>query len=122
LESETGEVQGGWEAGLRQLKERVVQEVKAELQTLKDSLRPMQVKLDGVPRLPLAKVEIPMKAPKSLEGSISYLTKKHGGNVHEKGIVTMASKSVYYRRYGAPKSVADLTSGSGFRSKHEPGQ
>jgi hypothetical protein len=36
-----------------------------------------------------------MKVAESLEGIISYLTKKHGGNVHEKGIVTIASKSVY---------------------------
>jgi hypothetical protein len=35
-----------------------------------------------------------MERPKQLEGIISYLTKKHGGNVHEKGIVTVRSKSV----------------------------
>jgi hypothetical protein len=49
--------------------------------------------------------------PKSLEGIISYLTKKHGGNVHEKGIVTITSKSVYDPELQrALKNVADLTS------------
>jgi hypothetical protein len=68
-----------------------------------------------------------MKAPKSKEGIISYLTKKHGGNVHEKGIVTITSKSVYSD--GDPKwalkNVADLTSETSdraFLSKGEPGQ
>jgi hypothetical protein len=47
---------------------------------------------------PLGKVEIPMKAPKSLEGIISALGKKHRGNVHAKGIVIITSKSVDDRR------------------------
>jgi hypothetical protein len=69
------------------------------------------------------KVEIPMKESKSLDGIISYLTQKHGGNVHEKGIVTITSKSVSNDdpKY-APKNVADLTSDSSFMSKNEPGQ
>jgi hypothetical protein len=60
---------------------------------------------------------------KSLDGIISYLTKKHGGNVHEKGIVTITSKSVYG---GDPtyalKNVADIPSCSAFYSENEPGQ
>jgi hypothetical protein len=68
-------------------------------------------------------VEIPMKEAKSLDGMISYLTKKHGGNVQEKGIVTITSKSVYNDDpMYALKHVADLTSDSGFWSKDEPGQ
>jgi hypothetical protein len=69
------------------------------------------------------KVEIPMKSAKSLDGIISYLTKKHSGNVQEKGIVTITSKSVYsdHPNY-APKYLADLTSDSAFQSKKEPGQ
>jgi hypothetical protein len=59
-----------------------------------------------------------MQAP--LDGIISDLTKKHGGNVHGKGIVTITSKSV---GGGHPvKNVADLTSDSYFYSKNEPGQ
>jgi hypothetical protein len=70
----------------------------------------------------LNKAEFPIKAPRRLEGIISYLTKKHGGNVHEKGIVTITSKSVCDDPRYALKNVADLTSGCSFRSKDEPGQ
>jgi hypothetical protein len=63
-----------------------------------------------------------MQTPESLEGIISYLTKKHGGNVHEKGIVTITSKSVRDDPEYAPKNVAVLTSDSWFQSKNEPGQ
>jgi hypothetical protein len=58
-----------------------------------------------------------MKAPKSKEGIISYLTTKHGGNVNEKGIVTITSKSVYSDNpMHALKNVADLTSVCCFES------
>jgi hypothetical protein len=40
-------------------------------------------------------LDFPLKDARSLEGIISFLTKKHGGNVHEKGIVTITSKSVH---------------------------
>jgi hypothetical protein len=43
------------------------------------------------PAKSLSKAEFPMTAPQSLEGIISYLTKKHG-NVHEKGIVTITHR------------------------------
>jgi hypothetical protein len=66
-----------------------------------------------------SKVEIPRKEAKSLDGIISYLTKKHGGNVQEKGIVTITSKSCPYNDL---KNVADLTSDAKFCSKNEPGQ
>jgi hypothetical protein len=70
-----------------------------------------------------SKVEIPMKSAKSLDGVISYLTKKHCGNVQEKGIVTITSKSVWNDDPDyAPKNVADLTSDSRFVSQDEPGQ
>jgi hypothetical protein len=67
------------------------------------------------------KVEIPMKAAELQGGIISYLTRKHGGNVHEKGIVTITSRSVRDRRF-AVMNVADLTSHSGFESGNAPGQ
>jgi hypothetical protein len=63
----------------------------------------------------------PLKEANSVEGIISYLTKKHAGDVHEKGIVTITSKSVSGSR-SARKNVADLTSYSSFRSNDEPGQ
>jgi hypothetical protein len=66
-------------------------------------------------------VEFPLQDPSSFDGIISYLTRKHGGNVHDKGIVTITSKSVDSDRY-APQNVTDLTSYSYFHSKHKPGQ
>jgi hypothetical protein len=60
---------------------------------------------------------------KSLDGIISYLTKKHGGNVQEKGIVTITSKSVLNDDPNyALKNVADLTSDALFWSNGEPDQ
>jgi hypothetical protein len=71
----------------------------------------------------LNEVEFPLKKAKSLDGIISYLTQKHGGNVHDKGIITLTSKSVLsHNPKCALRNVADLTSGSWFWSKDEPGQ
>jgi hypothetical protein len=64
-------------------------------------------------------LEFPMKQARLLDGIISYLTKKHGGNVHEKGIVTITSKSVVDDPNYALKNVADLTAISRFRSKKD---
>jgi hypothetical protein len=55
------------------------------------------------------------------KGIISYLTQKHGGNVHDKGIVTITSKSVW-SDYDAVRNAADLDSNSRFKSKDEPGE
>jgi hypothetical protein len=57
---------------------------------------------------------------KALDGIISYLTKTHGGNLHDKGIVTVTSKSVgpSYR----VQDVLDLVPVSRFESMNEPGQ
>jgi hypothetical protein len=58
-----------------------------------------------------------------VEGIIAYLTKKHGGNVHEKGIVRITSKSVSDDPKYALTNVAHLTSGASFfESQNEPGQ
>jgi hypothetical protein len=65
-------------------------------------------------------VDFPLKAAKSLDGIIAYLTGKHGGNVHDKGIVTFSSKSI-----GSDYSLGNLTdlrSDTGFCTKNEPGQ
>jgi hypothetical protein len=71
----------------------------------------------------LKAVEFPLRNANPLDGIISYLTRKHGGNVHDKGIVTITSQSVYEDnpKY-ATRSVADLASDSYFWSKDEPGQ
>jgi hypothetical protein len=72
------------------------------------------------PSKSLKATKFPLKEAESLEGIISYLTRKHGGNVDEKGIVTINSKSV--DRDCPVRNVADLTSDSEFCSKNEPGQ
>jgi hypothetical protein len=70
-------------------------------------------------------IRIPMKEPKSRDGIIVYLSKKHGGNVHEKGIVTITCKSILLCEdvQYPPENVADfLNSESVFASGDEPGQ
>jgi hypothetical protein len=69
------------------------------------------------------KLEIGMREADSLEGIIAYLTKKHEGNVHEKGIITITSKSVSDDPTEALPRVADLTSRKCAGSTpDEPGQ
>jgi hypothetical protein len=68
-------------------------------------------------------VDCPFREPKSLTGIISYLTQKHNGNVHDKGIVTITSKSLYSDEPKfAQKNLADLSSNSKFWSKNGSGQ
>jgi hypothetical protein len=57
-----------------------------------------------------------------LDGIISYLTRKHGGNVHDKGIVTITSKSVDFHGRNRFSWLADLTSDYCFHSEDAPGQ
>jgi hypothetical protein len=64
-------------------------------------------------------MDIPINCDKPLEGIIAYLTRKHGGNVHEKGIVTLTSKST---GFGGLTNVADLRDDSKFESADQPGQ
>jgi hypothetical protein len=58
-----------------------------------------------------------------VDGIISYLTRKHGGNVHDKGIVTITSKSTWSNdpKY-ALRNLADLTASWYFSSDTEPNQ
>jgi hypothetical protein len=112
--------------------------VSREIETLKTSvaqsatrletLRPELNHLNGVFRQLQQGFErfegwLPLKEGKSLDGILWYLTRKHGGKVHEKGIVMITSKSVLGddSKYSA-KYVADLTSDSAFYSKDEPGE
>jgi hypothetical protein len=73
----------------------------------------------------MKELDFALPQPESLEGIISFLTERHGGQVHEKGIVTITSKSTFREgenpEFG-PSRVADLTSDSYFWSKNEPGQ
>jgi hypothetical protein len=58
----------------------------------------------------LREVDSPLQDAKSVEGIISYLTRKHGGNVHDKGIVTITSKSVHDDNSDCVMSRADAHS------------
>jgi hypothetical protein len=120
------------EEGLESLRltlENVKSSLEGELSQLRKDLDHLQATSKPSPSpTPSAakspnKIEIPMKAANSLDGIISHLTQKHGGNVQEKGIVTITSKSVINDdpKY-ALKKVADLTSDSDFWSNSEPGQ
>jgi archaellum component FlaC len=83
-----------------------VREVHRELSELKRSLQPILEKLEKERLEKLRRDSCAWKEqPKSLEGIISYLTKKHGGNVHEKGIVTVTAKSVVNND---PRCAADF--------------
>jgi hypothetical protein len=73
------------------------------------------------PSKSLKEVEFPLKGAKSIDGIISYLTRKHRRNVHDNRTVAITSKSVYSHGYMA-RNVADLTSDLYFCSKNEPGQ
>jgi hypothetical protein len=58
-----------------------------------------------------------------LEGIISYLTREYGGNVHDRGIVTVTSSEPYSSDSSyAAKNAADLTADSYFYSKNAPNQ
>jgi hypothetical protein len=58
----------------------------------------------------------------SCQGVISHLTQQRRGNVYEKGIATVASKSVQSETTEPLKNIGDLTSDSRYSSKNEPGQ
>jgi small GTP-binding protein len=53
---------------------------------------------------------------------ISYLTREHGGNVHEKGVVIITSRTICDSYAHPVHVVADLTSNSRFESKSELNQ
>jgi hypothetical protein len=75
------------------------------------------------PSKSLKAVDFPLKGARSVDGIISYLSRKCGGNVHDKRIVTITSKSVHGDFcWNAGLNAAGLTSNSDFRSKDEPGQ
>jgi hypothetical protein len=74
------------------------------------------------PQKPVGTVEFPLTEKTSLVGLIAYLTRKHGGNVHARGIVTLTLKSMLDGTTYAVRNVLDLTSDPYFYSKNEPGQ
>jgi hypothetical protein len=85
-----------------------------ELEQIRASIRELS-SLTG-----LKSVELPMNPAKSKAGILSYLPKKYRGNVHEKRIVAIISKSVYHDPEPALTNVADLTVDSWLFSQDEP--
>jgi hypothetical protein len=72
-------------------------------------------------RLLLMHLEFPLRETKSVEGIITHLTERYGGNVHDEGIVTITSKSVWCDNpVLAVQAIADLTSESHFNSNDGP--
>jgi hypothetical protein len=66
---------------------------------------------------------IPMTERESTDGIIAYLTKKHGGNVHDLGIVTLTVKSLRPGHRGDPANAADLDRSTWWLSGNKnPGQ
>jgi hypothetical protein len=68
-------------------------------------------------------IDLPLKAGRPLEGIIAHLTKKCGGNVHDKEIVAVIAHRPYNQEVGnAAKNVADLHADSEFFSSKDPNQ
>jgi hypothetical protein len=119
---------------LRLTVEKLGISVERELNELKSGMEPKSKPLSGSSKPSFSqscppkrekvrsKFEIPLKQARSLEGVISYLTKKHGGNVHEKEIVIITSKSVHHNPKFCLKRITDLTVASNFCSQDDPGQ
>jgi uncharacterized coiled-coil protein SlyX len=76
------------------------------------------------PSQSLKGIHFPLKEARSFDGIIAYLTRKHGGNVHDNGIVTLTAKSISSPRFGmlALRNIADFTSTDCFLSDSKPDQ
>jgi hypothetical protein len=97
--------------------------LRTELKALKSLITTATLVPPVSPSKSLKPVEFPLPEAKSVDGIISYLTRKHGGNVHDRAIITMTSKSVYSDHpRDAVRNAADFTSDSDFCSRDEPGQ
>jgi hypothetical protein len=59
----------------------------------------------------------PIKEARSMDGMIAYLTKRYGGNVQEKRIVSLRSESLPSHRESALSAVADLNTDSTFETR-----
>jgi predicted nucleic acid-binding Zn-ribbon protein len=79
------------------------------------------------PSQSMREIKCPLKtlffAPTPLDGIIARLTQEHGGNVHDKNIVTITSQSILMGDpVNSARNVADLTTDSRFCSRGEPEQ
>jgi hypothetical protein len=68
-------------------------------------------------------VDLPFTEANPCDGIIAYLTRKHDGNIHNKGIITITSKSVWSREpTDAVGNLPDFAFDRHFKSKNERGQ
>jgi chaperonin cofactor prefoldin len=97
-----------------------------EINDIRSSIEELQHSATEIPLVSPSKslddIGFPLKEDKSLDGIISHLTRKHG-NVHDKGIVVLTSKSTKEGdSFWSVRNVSDLTPESVFISENKPGQ
>jgi hypothetical protein len=69
------------------------------------------------------KVNRPLKEDIFTDGIIGYLAGKHGGNVHDRGFVSVTAKTISDDPEGGVKNAVEFNGGfSGLWSKNQPGQ
>jgi hypothetical protein len=106
---------------------REFEDIRLELRKVISSVRDLgnSASPGAVPRRSLTRFEIPVdgdgKWCDRLKGILSHLTKKHGGNVHDQGIVRITSTSGAWEGLHA-KFVADMDRLQWFCSTDEPVQ
>jgi hypothetical protein len=104
-----------------------------QFDSLKQSFTDLENKLFPKPTAPpeeaaipapsgLSGIARPLSFHQPLEGIIALLTAEHKGNVHEKGVVMITSKSAWPRAELKLQNVADLSSKSRFQSHNAAGQ
>jgi hypothetical protein len=105
-----------------------IDDLKSELRYLRETLLPMQEKIErSTLKLQVLEgernsISCPMREFRSGNGIISYLTRTCGGNVYDKGLVAISSKSCCDDSWVPVKNVADMSTTLYFESKDEPGQ
>jgi hypothetical protein len=107
--TELNSMKSGWAAqsALDVLKRESA--TKTELSDIRNRLEPLVADADRLKRG--AGQSFPMNAYGSLDGIIASLTRRFGGNVHDRGIVTISASSLLGERW-AGRNAADLDSQS----------
>jgi hypothetical protein len=82
-------------------------------------LVPMKKKLKPMPRHNSEDISFPFSRDPPLNGIISYLRKKYGGNVHDTQVINVTASSTYL---GPASVVVDLQDRSYFISGNDPDQ
>jgi hypothetical protein len=99
--------------------DRQMQNLRSHMSVIEPKLIMIQTDLTALKSVLRIQTQIPLPAPKSVEGIIAHLTQKCRGNVHDAGIVTITSKSI---TQGALRCLADLNSATGSWSNDAPNE